>query len=1426
MGRTKVQIPLARAATESVARPVLRAAAGPAPKPAAAKAAPKPAAAEAVQIEVNHTPDFVAAGVVPHGKPVAAGRVELVGPGGAYSPPTGLDLRCFLHRDGTGVKFAGAAGDVFLDRRDAQSEFGALLPSAAALLAAHPPAAPAAAAKPAPAKPAPAKPAAAIRRAAEATTAPTADAASTVARAADRSAGTPLPTAARAKLESSYGADLGGVKVHTDTAASDAARAVHAHAFTSGQDIYFRAGQYNPGTAGGDKLLAHEVAHTVQQGPAADAIAKQSDAPELQISEPGDRVEREADAAADRAVRGQPASLRPAGAGIARLADGPPVPAPPQPAPKPVEKVAEKKPAKPAAGAAPGGDAGAAPGGPVAAPGAKVEAKADAKAPAAPGAKAGAAPGGAAGPGPTAGPTAGPAAGPSEGLQSVVAQVGGAGTEQKVHDPAAKKADDAQASVGVTAEKAVGDGQAGQLGAMAAAKPDAKKGFDKRVFKARLLAKITALQNEDAKAVKEGNKAGGINEAVKGEVATGKAAAAGDLPATAAQEPPKGQPAAGPTVAADPTAPAPAVDGRKAVPAPVPDAAVSLAPAATAVDASMADAKVTPEQLQKANEPSFTAAAAARDAAHTGAEALPAQARAAETKTLGRAANVAAETTQVGLVGMQGARADKLGAARDQQTAGAAKHAELKKAVAAKFGAIYEKTKADVDARLAKLDEDVKTTFDTGAERAKAGLYLFIDIEIIEYFLKKGLLLGLGGVLFGDPEYKAIYDRGRNNYLKDMEAVIDAVAAVVGDALNGVVAALASGKAELDAALLALKPEEQKVGQEVAGDVQKQFAELEKRVEDKQTEIIDSVAAKYVAAQKEVDATLNAMKDPVGALIDYAKEAVGALIETLRQMRELLASVFAKAAEAIDLILADPVGFVLNLVTGVKQGLLNFASNIGTHLQKGLFEWLFGALAKAGIQIPDKFDLSGIMSIVLQVLGLTWTNIRKRAVAIVGEKVVKALETASEIVVILVTKGPAGLWEFLKEKASDLIQTVLDGIKTFLIEKVVMAGVTWIIGLLNPASAFIKACKAIYDIVMWVVNNGRQLVEFVNAVLDSVLSIAKGNLAPAAAAVEKALAKAVPVAIGFLAGLLGLGGLSDKIKEIIEKIQAPINAAIDWIIKKAVSLAKAVGKMFGGKEKKEDPDPEHSAKVTAGLQTLGEHTAKVRKDESITYEESIAAANATKKSHPVFKSITVVDKAGAWVYVYKASQGDEVVAGKKKDGDLDKRVAVGLLVLAEWGGDMKLAEVAQVDEKQKVVFMTVAGKRGGRRGVGFLIINEELKNSASLIFQIALGIPIPLGAYASLVGFDPASVGPKKLFTKRQKDAIRDKNKADHGGQLRSDGSSKAILVHPKDTDPAKPPPALMAEVDHIIPRAAGGINTCSNAQVLSREENNFKSDN
>lgn len=80
-----------------------------------------------------------------------------------------------------------------------------------------------------------------------------------------RRGGRPLPQSVRDRFEPRLGYGFGQVRVHAGARAAEAARAVNARAYTVGQDVVFGNGHYRPGTPDGDKLLAHELTHVVQQ---------------------------------------------------------------------------------------------------------------------------------------------------------------------------------------------------------------------------------------------------------------------------------------------------------------------------------------------------------------------------------------------------------------------------------------------------------------------------------------------------------------------------------------------------------------------------------------------------------------------------------------------------------------------------------------------------------------------------------------------------------------------------------------------------------------------------------------------------------------------------------------------------------------------------------------------------------------------------------------------------------------------------------------------------------------------------------------------------------------------------------------------------------------------------------------------------------
>ncbi|HEX2040918.1 MAG TPA: DUF4157 domain-containing protein [Acidimicrobiales bacterium] len=113
--------------------------------------------------------------------------------------------------------------------------------------------------------------------------------------------GSPLPRPVQAQMERAMGADLSNVRVHTDSRADELSRSMGAAAFTTGRNIAFKSGAYQPGTPGGDKLLAHELTHVVQQrsGP----VEGTPTGGGVKVSDPSDRHEQEAERAAEQVAQ-------------------------------------------------------------------------------------------------------------------------------------------------------------------------------------------------------------------------------------------------------------------------------------------------------------------------------------------------------------------------------------------------------------------------------------------------------------------------------------------------------------------------------------------------------------------------------------------------------------------------------------------------------------------------------------------------------------------------------------------------------------------------------------------------------------------------------------------------------------------------------------------------------------------------------------------------------------------------------------------------------------------------------------------------------------------------------------------------------------------------------------------------------------------
>ena len=112
-----------------------------------------------------------------------------------------------------------------------------------------------------------------------------------------RGSGHSLDNVVQEQMSASMGRDFSGVQVHTSPEADDLNRQLSAKAFTTGQDIFFRQGAYEPGSGSGRELITHELTHVVQQ-----SSGLVGDGGRMTVRPAGDAYEQEADAAAKAAT--------------------------------------------------------------------------------------------------------------------------------------------------------------------------------------------------------------------------------------------------------------------------------------------------------------------------------------------------------------------------------------------------------------------------------------------------------------------------------------------------------------------------------------------------------------------------------------------------------------------------------------------------------------------------------------------------------------------------------------------------------------------------------------------------------------------------------------------------------------------------------------------------------------------------------------------------------------------------------------------------------------------------------------------------------------------------------------------------------------------------------------------------------------------
>ncbi|WLQ37800.1 hypothetical protein P8A18_32105 [Streptomyces castrisilvae] len=793
------------------------------------------------------------------------------------------------------------------------------------------------------------------------------------------------------------------------------------------------------------------------------------------------------------------------------------------------------------------------------------------------------------------------------GFRGVKAAVAAKKQHLAQHRPAGTESKASQAAAVAPPDDKEAQGKAANAEKMNTAKPGE---FDKNAFVEAVNKAIDAQAPknlDEADKFSKSGKADKIKSEVDGKVTDGKESSAKDID-TATKAPPdtsaaKDKPVTPLTPDQPPGNPG-APSAAAAIPEKQPASVTDFSEGPAQNDKAMADAEVTEDQLAKGNEPEFNEALGAKKTAEADSAKAPAKGRSAENQQLNTAKAGAAASGAAAMSALTATRA-QAGQKVDGGKGETKSKDEKKRAeVTTKLQKVYDGTKKDVEATLDGLDKKVDTAFTTGEKAARDAFTADHKRRMKKYKDKRysgwrGKARWVKDKFAGLPdEANNLYQEARKLYVSQMQTVISSVADIIGTELGKAKARIAKGRKELKAEVDKLPTDLRQFGEEAAKDFAGKFDDLESTVNEKSEQLVQDLASKYTAALNKIDEDIKKLQEANKGLIDKAKDAIVGAIKTINDLKNLLLGILAKAAGAIMKIIKDPIGFLGNLVSAVGAGLNLFMTNIVDHLKTGVVSWLLGTAVKAGLELPQKFDIKGIIQLIGSLLGLTWANIRARVTRKgVPDQAMTAVESSVPVAKNIANEGPAGAVKEIQEEAGDLKSTILEKLTSYLIPTVIIAGITWILSLLNPASAFVRAVKGIIDIVTFIVNQGAQIVEFVNSVLDAVVAIANGDKAGVPKMVETALAASVPLLIGFLASLLGIGSLAAKVKSVFHAVARPVNRAIDKIVNFIVKKGKALWlKLKGSRsktEKAEEKDTEKSIDVKKQARDqLAPHTSK------------------------------------------------------------------------------------------------------------------------------------------------------------------------------------------------------------------------------------------
>ncbi len=656
--------------------------------------------------------------------------------------------------------------------------------------------------------------------------------------------------------------------------------------------------------------------------------------------------------------------------------------------------------------------------------------------------------------------------------------------------------------------------------------------------------------------------------------------------------------------------------------------------------------------------------------------------RTEEQSNLDGELNTAEET---GRQEMRTERETELEAARDIQNDTKMSFEEKRAAVVAHIYSIYNPVKEEVSQTLSDLETQSHAEFKAGMDKAAQEFEDNVDKKIKAYKDERysgatGWLKWLDDLLTGINDHQEVKDTletERDIYVGKIDTLIATITTRNKGVIEECKVKINDARTKIDAFISGLEGDLLAAAQSAQFDIEQKLLQLEEDVEKKEQDLIAMLQVKRDEAIRLIDEKIEKLKEKWEGVLSKILKFIGEL--ALEFLKWALNSVGLDAdkfintvitiGKAIWAIIKDPIGFIKNLVAIVKGGFQLFFSDPVQNLLSALIGWLTGN--SGDIQLPETFDLKGILMMVLDFFGVGWemikglfaeqlgpqlvdfaisgieliTNIiqdgpiaiwnmvkgeatenwpeaRQKMVDNVGEDAVKNIEDFYNLIKGIQEDGPEAIWEFVKTKSQDIVKAIKDMIIEKLIDwgvgEVLKKGIATVMAI---ATGFIGAIKAIYNGVMFFVKNIDVIGALCSALLGALADAALGAVGSGINRIFTAIGLVIQLLIALLAELIGLSGIPEAVGKVIDgaigAVQNFLAKAVEWISNILKKIWAKIKSWFtkdeeGGTDGNYD-DLSHDQKVAQGLSYIHKLEDDFVEEDRIKEEDAQDIVNKVKE---------------------------------------------------------------------------------------------------------------------------------------------------------------------------------------------------------------------